>query len=419
VASKGVLTIKVLGDARGLDKTLSGVTGTVKKLAIGFAGLAAMKEVGGFLVDCAKAAQLDRDRFMALQTVMKNQGQASAPLIASMKTFIDQARMATGVSEEQLVPALARIQAATKDVAMTQDLANVAMDVAVARNQDLESVATALAKAQQGNVTSLQRLGVAVKDAEGKTLSFDQILSNLKSTYGGTAAAVGATDPWKRLGQAFDILKEKIGEVLIPVLEKLAPAAMKFVAGLSAAVDAATASGDWSGIAGKIAGLLGDGIRASAPTIASAVGDVIKQIPGMIWDAAWDAGKASGERQAAGFASGFLGGIERVMAGAVAVLENTPEGKIAAGLAHLITGSKSSSPPSTKLKPPSGHQASLYDSGGYLPVGASIAVNNTGSPEPVVTSDSMDTLIQEVRGLRSDFKNETNRRLQLARAGAL
>src|SRR5512137_1439714 len=106
MAARGLVTVKALGDFSDLSKKLSS-TGTDfqkwgMKLAAGFVGFEAIKKAAGFMVGAAKAAQEDRDRFMALQQVMKNQGQATAPLITAMKDYVDQARLATGVSEDQL-----------------------------------------------------------------------------------------------------------------------------------------------------------------------------------------------------------------------------------------------------------------------------------------------------------------------------
>jgi hypothetical protein len=284
--ARGVLTVKAVGDFSDLQKKMAN-TGTDmasfgKKLIAGFIGFEAIKKVAGFLVECGKAAQEDADRFAALTQVMKNQGQATGPLIDSMKDYIDNARLATGVSEDALVPALARLQAATKDVTRTQDLANVAMDIAAARGLDVTAVATALGKAQLGTVTGLQRMGVAVKDASGKTMEFDEILRGLKSTYGGTAKAIGDLNPWKRLAQAWDILKEKIGEAILPALNKMVPGITKFVVKIGDLIEA----GDWAGVGTVVATSLGKAIETAMPVVLSSLGRGLGEL-------LTDAGKAA------------------------------------------------------------------------------------------------------------------------------
>ena len=81
----------------------------------------------------------------------------------------------------------------------------------------------ALAKAHDGNVGALARLGIKTKDASGKTLKFDEIVKNMSKTFKGQAAA-GANTLEGRMGRLrlmFDETKESIGAKLLPVVEKL------------------------------------------------------------------------------------------------------------------------------------------------------------------------------------------------------
>ena len=219
MAGKGILRIKVLGDDSGLSDTLGHVGGILAKLGIAAMAFEGIKKVGSFLADATKAAQTAQDSFVGLFTVMNNQGQGSAALETSMQAYTDKARVATGVTLDELMPGLTRLQVATKNTTQTQRLMNDALDVAAARHMDLTAVSTALARAQQGTTTSLQRLGIAVKDAAGKALPFKDILANIEKTYKGAAEAIGNVDPWKRLGAVWEVMKEQIGGSLLPYVQ--------------------------------------------------------------------------------------------------------------------------------------------------------------------------------------------------------
>lgn len=83
---------------------------------------------------------------------------------------------------------------------------------------------TALAKAQNGNLGALGRLGVATKDASGHTMTLDQITKNLAATYQGQASAAANTAAGKyaRLKLMLSETGESIGYKLLPVITALA-----------------------------------------------------------------------------------------------------------------------------------------------------------------------------------------------------
>jgi hypothetical protein len=101
----------------------------------------------------------------------------------------------------------------------------VALDISAATGKDLESVSIALAKASNGQVTALQRLGIPLDENAVKTKDFNAILGQLTDTFGGAAetAANSYEGQMKRMGIAIDNAKENIGMALLPILEKLIP----------------------------------------------------------------------------------------------------------------------------------------------------------------------------------------------------
>jgi hypothetical protein len=151
--------------------------------------------------------------------------------------------LATGVADDELRPAMQRLAVSTKDVGEAQRLLALALDISKGSGKDLESVANALGKAQDGNTTALQRLGLGLSKAELATLSFTEIQTKLSELYGGAAAANAETFQGKidRLKVGFDEAKESLGTALLPQVEKFIaflnesgiPALNAFIAGLT------------------------------------------------------------------------------------------------------------------------------------------------------------------------------------------
>lgn len=216
---------KEVGDASGtMGSHFGSLMGTVGKLATALGGLYALKKVADFLGDSAKAAMEDAKAKEILHTAIVNMTGATEGELAALDAYIEKTQAATGFTEEELRPAMVKLTEATKDVGRAQELLAIAMDVSTARGVSLETVTLALEKAQNGQLTSLQRLGVTTKDAAGEALSFDQILKNLADTYGGATAAAADTFQGKmeRMKLVFGELKESIGTAMLPALESIA-----------------------------------------------------------------------------------------------------------------------------------------------------------------------------------------------------
>ncbi len=81
----------------------------------------------------------------------------------------------------------------TKSTEEAQKLLTLALDISAASGKDLETVANALGRAQDGNVTSLGRLGLGLSKAELSTLSFTEVQQKLADLYGGAAATNAET----------------------------------------------------------------------------------------------------------------------------------------------------------------------------------------------------------------------------------
>lgn len=216
-------TLKGVGDqAERTHSKLAGVANVAgKALAAGFlvAGAAAVKLTKGAAEDEAAAAKL-------AQTMHRVTGATKAQVAATEDWITAQGKQ-LGVADDELRPALSKLVVATGDVGKAQKLTSLAMDVAAGRGKSLGQVSEALAKAQAGNVGALGRLGIATKDADGKTKSLHQITKDLAAMYGGAAANAAETTEGKqkRLTVALSEAGETIGYKLLPFMLKLTEAA--------------------------------------------------------------------------------------------------------------------------------------------------------------------------------------------------
>jgi hypothetical protein len=250
------LKLSILADIDDLKKKLDQADDTVQKssskigdfskkavLAFAAAGVAAAGYATKLAIDGVKAAIEDEAAQLRLANALKAATGATDAQIKATEDMILKTSLATGVADDQLRPALQRLAVSTKDTVEAQKLLNLALDISKATGKDLESVANALGRAQDGNTTSLGRLGLGLSKAELATLSFTEIQTKLSDLYGGAAAANAETFQGKidRLKVGFDEAKESLGVALLPQIEKFIgflnttgiPALNGFIAGLT------------------------------------------------------------------------------------------------------------------------------------------------------------------------------------------
>jgi hypothetical protein len=228
VAGSAILAIKILADAKQAQAGLKDAEGSASKWGSGLnkaAGVAAvgLAAVGGLMVSGAKAAAEDAQSQVILATALKNAAGASDKQIASTEEWISAQGRATGITDDELRPALANLVRATGDVGKAQKAATLAMDISTATGKDLESVSMALAKAYAGNTTSLGRLVPGLDKATLASKDMDAITAALAKQVGGSAAAAAdtAAGQYKIFETQLAETKEGIGAALLPVLQQL------------------------------------------------------------------------------------------------------------------------------------------------------------------------------------------------------
>ena len=230
------LTLKLIADIDDFNKNLNkgsteveGFGGKIEKFgkvaaaAFAAAAAAAVAYAGKLAIDGVKAAIEDEAAQVRLAGALERTTGATRDQIAAVEQQITKTALATGVADDQLRPALARLAVSTGDTAKAQDLLNLALDVAQATGKPVEIVANALGKAYDGNTASLGKLGIGLSAAELKTMSFTDVQGKLSDLFGGAAAANAETFQGRmaRLRVAFDEAKESIGFALLPIIERL------------------------------------------------------------------------------------------------------------------------------------------------------------------------------------------------------
>ena len=237
---------KKLGEAdKAVESNSSKIADFGKKAAAAFAVAAAAAVAYGtkLAIDGVKAAIEDEQAQLRLAAALKSATGATEGQIKATEDYILKTSLATGVSDEQLRPAMQRLAVSTKDVDEAQRLLNLSLDIAKGRGLDLETVANALGRAQDGNTTALGRLGLGLSKTELATLSFTEVQQKLSDLYGGAAAANAETFQGKidRLKVGFDEAKEALGVALLPQVERFIgflnetgiPTLNAFIAGLT------------------------------------------------------------------------------------------------------------------------------------------------------------------------------------------
>jgi hypothetical protein len=236
MAGNRTLKLSILADVDDLNKKLKAANGDVEDSAgklekfgkvAGAAFLAAAAAAGAYAikigVDGVKAAIADEQSQIKLASALENATGATKAQIAATEDSIDKMARATGVADDQLRPALARLALSTGNVSKAQDLLALALDISTQTGKPLEGVANALGKAYDGNTAALGRLGIGLTAAELKAMSFTDVQTKLSDLFGGAAAKNAATFQGRmdRLKVAFDEGVEAIGIKLLPIIEAL------------------------------------------------------------------------------------------------------------------------------------------------------------------------------------------------------
>jgi len=202
--------IKLLSkfDDSGIRKakgSFSGLKGAIGAIGIGVG----ISQITDLLLDSAKAAAGDAKSTKLLNTqLVRNAGATKAQIKQSDK-FIEKLSLQTGILDDDLRPAYAKFGNVTGNVTKAQKLLTITLDAAAGSGKSQTKIANAVAKAYDGNTKSLIAMFPELKKSK-------DVLGDFTKEYKGMAEI--NADPFMKFNNSMDILKEKLGAVILPLL---------------------------------------------------------------------------------------------------------------------------------------------------------------------------------------------------------
>jgi hypothetical protein len=195
-------------DDSGIKKA-KGSFGGLKK-TIGAIGIGiGISQITDLLMESAKAASADQKSTQLLNTQLVRNANATKAQIKGSDKFIERLSLQTGIMDDDLRPSMGKLVRVTKDVDKAQELLALSLDAATVSGKPLDSVATSIAKAFAGNTTSLIKMFPELKKSK-------DLFDDLAKTVGG--AAIQQADPFSKFNNSMDILKEKLGNAVLPLI---------------------------------------------------------------------------------------------------------------------------------------------------------------------------------------------------------
>ena len=236
VGGSRTLKLSILADIDNLKKNLDsgsnevegfggklGEFGKKAGAAFAIAGAAAAAYAGKLLIDGVKSAIEDEAAQARLATTLQNVTGATNTQIAAIEAQILKTSLLLGKTDDELRPSFDRLVRSTKNSEEAFKLQALALDISAGGTISLEAASNALARAAEGNTTSLGKLGVGLTKAQLATMSMDEITIALSETFGGQAAAQADTFAGKmaRLNVAFEEGKETVGSFVLDAVTPL------------------------------------------------------------------------------------------------------------------------------------------------------------------------------------------------------
>jgi hypothetical protein len=290
------LKLAILGEVKDLSASLTKGSnevstfgdkiskfGKVAGAAFAAAGVAAVAYAGKLAIDGVKAAIEDEAAQLRLATSLKNVTGATESQIKATEDYILKTSLAKGITDDELRPSLDRLVRSTKSVEEAQKLQTLAIDIAAGTGKSLQAVTEALAKAQDGNFTSLKKLGGGIDENILKTKDFDAATASLAKTFEGQASKQAETFQGKmdRLKIAFNEGKETVGSFILDAITPMVDfIVQRVVPGIQMFIDSI---GGEKGISKALSGFIlaaksifipvFDGIRFAFNNIKDAVSD--------------------------------------------------------------------------------------------------------------------------------------------------
>lgn len=168
-------------------KDISSFDKSVKSLGRTFGTVFGAAALVSFSKKAVKAFADDQAAAKRLEVQLKNTGFAFAT--PYVEGYIANLQKLTGVLDDDLRPAFQSLLTATQSITLSQNALNVALDTSAATGISLDQVTTAIVRGYNGQTKSLKTLGVALSKNALKTGNMELALKELQKAYSGQSAA--------------------------------------------------------------------------------------------------------------------------------------------------------------------------------------------------------------------------------------
>ena len=171
-------------------------------------------------VDAVKAAASDEQAQKLLALSIRNSTSATEEAIVANSKFLDSLELQVAIDNDELIPSLQRLVAATGDLSQAQSLLKLSTDVAAFAGKDLGLVTTAISKAVNGQTDALKKIGLPIDKVALKQKDLNKILNDYAKISKGAAYAAANTTAGrlKVLALSYNQVIEKLGYVLLPYI---------------------------------------------------------------------------------------------------------------------------------------------------------------------------------------------------------
>ena len=222
------LRIPIIGEFKGkkafddAERSTGKLDDSVKKLGKALIAAFSIQKITQFSKAAVKAFVEDEAAASRLAQSVKNLGLAFET--QAIETFIDQLSRASGITDDQLRPAMQRLLQTTGSLAKSTELLNLALEVSRGSGVDYETVVNDLSMAYVGQTRGLRKYSLGLTQAELKTASFAEVQEKLNKTFTGANAAYLDTYAGKLtlIQTAAGEAQETIGKGLVDAFSILA-----------------------------------------------------------------------------------------------------------------------------------------------------------------------------------------------------
>lgn len=228
------IIVKIGADAKQFNAEIDKIKEKTADLEDNLASIA--KISGGLFAGLVASAGVAINAFRGaekatqeLTSALENQGIEAAKTVKVYRSYASAVQDATGLDDDAVVSAQARIQTLIGQTEVTEELTFAIADLGT-QTGSLESAAEILGRAYQGNTRALKQYGIIVDENASAQERLQQTIDGVNQRFGGQATAVASgVGSIKKLQSAFGDLLEEIGARLAPTFVSITDRVTAFI----------------------------------------------------------------------------------------------------------------------------------------------------------------------------------------------